>query len=85
MGVTGTGAQRAHRQDTGEWELQGRSDDPPAGGVRPAPGNRGQTEAGGTGEAGEEEREGPRSGPGHLLREGAVVGGGTPCEEMGRE
>lgn len=55
---------------------EGRSHDPPAGGVRPAAGDRGQAEAGGAGEAGKEVRKGAEIRAGRLLREVAGVGGG---------
>lgn len=85
MGVTGTGAERALGGEVlgSESRWGGRSHDTPAGGVRPAAGDRGQAEAGeaGAGAAGEEGRGGVEIRAGPLLREAAGVGGGPPCEE----
>lgn len=75
MGVIGTGAERAIilRQNTGSGSL-GRRDDSPAGGVRPAAGDRGQAEAGGAG-AGKVMEE---------VREGAEIRAGAYTQRGGR-
>lgn len=63
---------------------EGRSHDPPAGGVRSAAGDRGQAETGRAGEVGGEVREGAEIRAGRLLREVAVVEGGrVPGNRVG--